>query len=44
MRALQATTFLNDLLEMIYFIQQNKTMGNLDSDLSVSEQNQSKLL
>ena len=34
---IEPATLLNDLLEMIYFIQQNKSMGNLDSDLSVSE-------
>jgi DNA polymerase-3 subunit gamma/tau len=29
--------FLNDLLEMIYFIQQKKSIGKLDFDLSTSE-------
>ena len=29
--------FLNDLLEIIYFIQQKKNLGNFDSDLSISE-------
>ena len=28
---------LNDLLEIIYFIQQNKLLGSFDSDLSISE-------
>ena len=34
---LQPTIFLNDFLEIIYFIQQNKILGNFDSDLSISE-------
>ena len=34
---LQPAIFLNDFLEIIYFIQQNKTLGNFDSDLSISE-------
>jgi len=34
------TNFLNDLLETIYFIQQKKNIGNLDSDLSISESEQ----
>ena len=34
---LQPSIFLNDLLEIIYFIQQNKILGNFDSDLSISE-------
>jgi len=29
--------FLNDLLEVIYLIQQRKNIGNFDSDLSISE-------
>ena len=37
---IEPTNFLNDLLEMIYFIQQKKTIGNLDSDLSISEAEQ----
>ena len=36
----QPTNFLNDLLEIIYFIQQNKILGNVDSDLSISESEQ----
>ena len=32
--------FLNDLLEIIYFIQQQKNIGNFDSDLSVSKSEQ----
>jgi len=34
---LQPSIFLNDILEIIYFIQQNKILGNFDSDLSISE-------
>jgi len=34
------TNFLNDLLEIIYFIQQKKSIGNFDSDLSISESEQ----
>ena len=34
------TNFLNDLLEIIYFIQQKKNVGNFDSDLSISESEQ----
>ncbi|MDC0232112.1 DNA polymerase III subunit gamma/tau [Pelagibacteraceae bacterium] len=34
---LQPSIFLNDLLEIIYFIQQNKILGNFDTDLSISE-------
>ena len=37
---IEATNFLNDLLEIIYFIQQKKNIGNLDSDLSMSESEQ----
>ena len=32
--------FLNDFLEIIYFLQQKKNIGNFDSDLSVSESEQ----
>ena len=32
--------FLNDLLEIIYFIQQKKRIGNFNSDLSISESEQ----
>jgi len=32
--------FLNNLLEIIYFIQQKKNIGNFDSDLSISEAEQ----
>ena len=32
--------FLNDLLEIIYFIQQKKSIGNFDSNLSISESEQ----
>ena len=34
---IEPTNFLNDLLEIIYFIQQKKSLGNFDSDLSISE-------
>ena len=37
---IEPANFLNDLLEMIHFIQQKKTIGNLDSDLSISESEQ----
>ena len=34
---IEPSSFVNDLLEMIYFIQQKKSIGKLDFDLSVSE-------
>ena len=34
---IQPANFLNDFLEVIYFIQQNKILGNFDSELSISE-------
>ena len=34
---LEPNSFLNDLLEILYFIQQEKNVGNIDSDLSISE-------
>ena len=34
---IEPENFLNDLLEIIYFIQQKKNIGNFDSDLSISE-------
>jgi DNA polymerase III subunit gamma/tau len=34
---LEPTSFLNDLLEIIYFIQQKKDLGNFDTELSISE-------
>ena len=37
---IEPTNFLNDLLEIIYFIQQKKDIGSLDSDLSISESEQ----
>ncbi len=40
---IQPINFLNDLLEIIYFIQQKKTLGNLDSELSMSESEQSTI-
>ena len=36
-QGIEPTIFLNDLLEIIYFIQQKKSMGNFDNDLSISE-------
>ena len=36
-QGIDATSFLNDLLEIIYFIQQRKNFGDLDIDLSISE-------
>ena len=36
-QGVEPTNFLNDLLEIIYFIQQKKNIGNFDSDLSISE-------
>jgi len=37
---IQPANFLNDLLEIIYFIQQKKRIGNFNSDLSISESEQ----
>jgi DNA polymerase III subunit gamma/tau len=37
---IEPTNFLNDLLEVIYFIQQKKNIGNFDSDLSMPESEQ----
>ena len=37
---IEPANFLNDLLEIIYFIQQQKNIGNLNSDLSISESEQ----
>tara|TARA_B100001123_G_scaffold75719_1_gene85454 strand:+ start:1 stop:1695 length:1695 start_codon:yes stop_codon:yes gene_type:complete len=34
---IQPANFLNNLLEVIYFIQQKKSLGNFDSELSMSE-------
>ena len=34
---IEPTNFLNDLLEVIYFILQKKNIGDVDSDLSISE-------
>ena len=34
---IQPANFLNDFLEMIYFIQQYKILGNFDSELYISE-------
>ena len=37
---IEPTNFLNDLLEIIYFIQQKKSVGDFDSYLSMSESEQ----
>tara|TARA_Y100000590_G_scaffold469564_1_gene658304 strand:- start:1651 stop:3351 length:1701 start_codon:yes stop_codon:yes gene_type:complete len=37
---MEPSNFLNDLLEMIYFIQQKKSIGNFDTNLSISESEQ----
>ena len=37
---IEASNFLNDLLEMLYFIQQRKSIGGFDSDLALSEAEQ----
>ena len=37
---IQPENFLNDLLELIYFIQQKKSLGNFESELSISESEQ----
>lgn len=37
---IEPANFLNDLLEIVYFIQQKKNIGNFDSDLSISESEQ----
>jgi len=37
---IEPSNFLNDLLEIIYFIQQKKNVGNFDSYLSISESEQ----
>lgn len=37
---IEPANFLNDLLEIIYFIQQKKSIGDLDFDLSISESEQ----
>jgi len=34
---LEVSNFLNDLLEIIYFIQQKKSLGSFDTDLYISE-------
>jgi len=34
---IEPANFLNDLLEMIYFIIQNKNLGDFDTELSISE-------
>tara|TARA_Y100000590_G_scaffold383895_1_gene454897 strand:- start:1802 stop:3469 length:1668 start_codon:yes stop_codon:yes gene_type:complete len=37
---IEPINFLNDLLEIIYFIQQKKNIGNFDSDLFISDSEQ----
>jgi len=37
---IEPTNFLNDLLEILYFIQHKKSTGDFDSDLSLSESEQ----
>ena len=37
---LEPVSFLNDLLEIVYFIQQKKSIGSVSSDLSISESEQ----
>jgi len=37
---IEPTNFLNDLLEIIFLIQQKKSAGNFDTDLSLSESEQ----
>jgi len=34
---IEPENFLNDFLEIVYFIQQNKNIGNIESDLTISE-------
>ena len=36
-QGLDPTNFLNDLLQIIYFIQQKKSIGNFETDLYISE-------
>ena len=40
---IDASNFLNDLLEIIYFIQQKNSIGNFDSDLLISEAEQESI-
>jgi len=37
------TNFLNDILEIVYLIQQKKSMGNFDNDFSISESEQKEI-
>lgn len=37
---IEPANFLNDILEIIYFIQQKKSIGNFDANLSISESEQ----
>jgi len=39
-QGVEPNQFLNDLLEMIYFIQQKKSIGSFESNLSISEAEQ----
>ncbi len=34
---IEPINFLNDLMEVVYFILQKKNLGNFDTDLSISE-------
>ena len=36
-QGIEPVNFLNDMMEMLYFILQKKNLGNFDSDLSISE-------
>ena len=40
---IEPSNFLNDLLEVIYFVQQTKNIGSFDSDLSISESEQESI-
>ena len=40
---IEPANFLNDLLELIYLIQQKKVMGKIDSDLAISESEQKSI-
>ena len=42
-QGIDPTNFLNDLLEIIYFIQQKKTIGTFDIELSISESEQNMI-
>tara|TARA_B100000029_G_scaffold474655_1_gene517207 strand:- start:1734 stop:3419 length:1686 start_codon:yes stop_codon:yes gene_type:complete len=40
---IEPANFLNDLLELIYLIQQKKVIGKIDSDLAISESEQKSI-